>query len=71
MNLIRNYLYLYSSDFYADLAAANKPDENHLKISINEVFNSWSYKMISALEKKSYMFNLAPVEKYLIKHNFD
>ena len=71
VNLIRNYFYLYSSDFYADLAAANKPDENHLKISINEVFNSWSSKMISALEKKSYMFNLAPVEKYLIKHNFD
>lgn len=71
VNLIRNYLYLYSSDFYADLAAANKPDENHLKISINEVFNSWSSNIISALEKKSYIINLAPVEKYLIKNNVD
>ncbi len=69
VNFIRNYLYFYSNDFYSDLMAANKPDENHLKISINEIFNSWSMLIISALEKKSYILKLASVEKYLVKND--
>jgi len=58
VNLIRNYLFFYANDFNADLAAVNKPEEMHLKISINEVFNSWSSIIIGALEKKSHFLNL-------------
>ncbi len=58
VNLIRNYLFFYAGDFNADLAAANKPDEMHLKVSINEIFNSWSSIIIGALEKKSSILNL-------------
>lgn len=69
VNLIRNYLYFYSSEFQNDLTTANKPDENHLKISINEIFNSWSMLIISALEKKSYVLKLAHVDKYMVKND--
>ena len=65
VNMIRNYLYFYSSEFYADMACANKPDENSLKNAINQVFNTWSSVILGALEKKSHMFKLAGAHMFI------